>query len=71
MAPTLDDAWAKVEWAHHHLEALDDLLDPFIGNEPYLKRDEVNAEGTHRVVTAEYPQPVSLTNASTHTSPRM
>lgn len=58
MAPSLDDAWAKVEWAYRQLVAVDRLLEPFTNGQPYLIRDEINPEGTERIVTAEYAQPV-------------
>jgi hypothetical protein len=57
MPPTLDDAWAKVEWAHGQLIRLDELLKPFLDSNPYLVRDEINAEGTERIIWAESPQP--------------
>ena len=58
MPPTLDDAWAKVEWAHGKLLRLYELLGPFHGSKPYLLRDEINPERTHRILTAEHPMPV-------------
>src|SRR5437867_4974324 len=57
MPPTLDDAWAKVEWAHGQLIRLDELLKPFIESDPYLVRDETNTEGTERIISAESPLP--------------
>ena len=58
MPPTLDDTWARVEWAHRQLIRLDELVLPFLRSDPYLVRDEVNSEGTEQVISAEQPQPV-------------
>ena len=57
MPPTLDDAWAKVEWAHHQLVRLDEIVKPFVKAKPYLVRDELKADGGERVIWAESPQP--------------
>jgi hypothetical protein len=57
VAATLDDTWAKVEWAHGHLDRLQSSLKRFHDDEPYLVTEEINAEGTHRVLTA-YSKPI-------------
>jgi hypothetical protein len=57
MAQTLDDAWAKVEWAHRQLERINGLVRPFLESNPYLVRDEINAERTQRVIAAHSPLP--------------
>lgn len=53
MAATLDDAWAKVEWAHGHLERLHAVMKRYRDEGPDLLPEKLNPEGTHRVLTAQ------------------
>ena len=57
MTASLDDAWARVEWAYRLLVRLQDLLDPFDASQPYEIREEISSDGTQRKLIAEHPQP--------------
>lgn len=60
MLYSLDDAWARAEWAHDALEALTLALEDFRDDHPYAVTDEVDLPAMTRIIRASQPvQPPS------------
>ena len=57
MPPTLDDAWARAEWAHDALAALTLALEDFRDDHPFAVTDEVDLPTLTRVIRAGRPNP--------------
>ena len=58
VAATLDDTWARLEWAHRDLTLLTERVDDFVDGNPFEIRREVSKDGQWVTLIAENPQPV-------------